>query len=328
LPSWQQMVSSFQPDLVHVWGTEYAVGLLAGLIPCPCVVDIQGVMTVYYSMASRGVDGDYRRSFSPRLMAHGGGQVLAPFMLKIQARNERRVLEANSFFLGRTRFDRALVDVFSNNGQYFHCDRIIQPEFWAQEWASASVTEPVVLSTIGEYGRKGLGTLLDAVALLRVRNPGMRIRLAGNAGGTEGERALRRKISRLSLGSAVSILGPLPPAELANELVHARVFVHPSHCDNSPNSLAEAMVVGTPCVATAVGGVPSLARDGIEALLVQDGDPISLAAALMSVLADGALADRLSVAGRQVARQRHDPSRVQANLLRAYAAITTVTSNT
>ena len=321
LPTCRRVVSDFGPDLVHVNGTEYAVGLIADSIACPCVVSIQGVMTVFELMWRRSVDLDYRRSFSPGLLLRGLGQFMEPRIVGLQARNERRVLERCSFFTGRTRFDHGLVQMFSPNARYFHCDRIIRPEFWAHEWSETAATKNIIFSSIGINPRKGLGTLLEAMALLLRRNPDMRLRLAGRKGDVESARMLRRKVSRLRLGSAVSLLGPLPAVELASELLRARVFVHPSHCENSPNALAEAMVVGTPCVATAVGGVSSLARDGIEAQLVQDGDPVSLAAQIAAVLEDDALARRLSAAARETARLRHDPTRVKADLLQAYAEI-------
>jgi len=64
----------------------------------------------------------------------------------------------------------------------------------------------------------------------------------------------------------------------------------PTHADNSPNSLAEAMVVGTPCVAGAAGGIPTLGRDGVDALLVQHDDPYALAGAILRLIDDPPLA--------------------------------------
>lgn len=69
-----------------------------------------------------------------------------------------------------------------------------------------------------------------------------------------------------------------------------RAIGFPTHADNSPNSLAEAMAVGTPCVASAAGGIPTLAREGVDALLVQDDDPYALAGTILRLIDDRALA--------------------------------------
>ena len=65
---------------------------------------------------------------------------------------------------------------------------------------------------------------------------------------------------------------------------HLDVLVLPAHQDSSGPILAQAMAVGTPVVATRVGGVPELVQDGVTGLLVPPGDPDALAAAVVRVL--------------------------------------------
>ena len=174
------------------------------------------------------------------------------------------------------------------------------------------------------YARKGVGTLLEAIAILRNGAvPGIRVRIGGSLGHPEEDlRATRHRMRKLGLEDSVALLGELTPREIAAELCRTRVFVLPSHGENSPNTLAEAMLVGTPCVASAVGGVPSLARDGVEALLVQDGDPYALAGAILRILSDDELASELGRRAREVARTRHDSERIVARLMETYRVIT------
>lgn len=80
------------------------------------------------------------------------------------------------------------------------------------------------------------------------------------------------------------------------------VYVNPSEFEGLPVAVLEAMCLGRPIVATSVGGVPSVIRDGDTGLLVPPGDPAALAAAVRSLLDDPARAARL---GKSAARHAH-----------------------
>jgi glycosyltransferase involved in cell wall biosynthesis len=74
----------------------------------------------------------------------------------------------------------------------------------------------------------------------------------------------------------------------------AAVVVLPSLWENLPNACLEAMDVGRPIVATDVGGIPEVLQDGASALLVPPGDATRLADAVLRVLRDGALCEKLA----------------------------------
>jgi L-malate glycosyltransferase len=99
----------------------------------------------------------------------------------------------------------------------------------------------------------------------------------------------------------------------------ADVVLNPSLADNMPNSLLEAMACGVPVVSTDVGGIPYLVRDGATALLVAAKDAPAMAAAILRLLGDPALWDRLSHAGLQEV-QRYTWSRVAPDLAALYRA--------
>ena len=78
------------------------------------------------------------------------------------------------------------------------------------------------------------------------------------------------------------------------------------------------MLVGTPCIAAFVGGVPSLVRHGEEGLLYHDADPFALAGAVDRLLGDRELGRRLGSAARESALRRHDPERVAGQAAGVY----------
>jgi glycosyltransferase involved in cell wall biosynthesis len=89
-----------------------------------------------------------------------------------------------------------------------------------------------------------------------------------------------------------------------------------SEREGAPLALLEYMAAGRPIVATRVGGVPELARDGLEALLVPPGDDRALAAALERLLVDDELRTRL---GRGAAARQADEFRLAGTVARIEA---------
>lgn len=107
---------------------------------------------------------------------------------------------------------------------------------------------------------------------------------------------LERAVADLGLAGRVALAGHRADVEALFGL--ADIAVMASRHESSPNVILEAWAAGRPVVATRVGGVPELVRDGADGLLVPPGDPPALAAALRALLADPALARRLGEAGR------------------------------
>ena len=81
------------------------------------------------------------------------------------------------------------------------------------------------------------------------------------------------------------------------------------------------MLVGTPSVVSGTGGVPSMARDGIEALFHPPGDAAALAEQIRRVFEDDALAVALSAGARRRALVRHAPEKILDNLLAVYEKV-------
>lgn len=127
-------------------------------------------------------------------------------------------------------------------------------------------------------------------------------------------------------GVAAQFLGAQPGWEKWRALLGADALVLPSRilsdgrCDSAPVTLVEAMTVGVPVVATAVGGIPALLEAGACGLLVPPEQPLALRAALQRLQQDAPLAARLRAAGRRRARD-FSWDRVGARLRALLAAL-------
>jgi glycosyltransferase involved in cell wall biosynthesis len=139
---------------------------------------------------------------------------------------------------------------------------------------------PVQLLTVAAFAeKKGHRDLLEALAKVR-RDVDVALDLVGDG---ELRPELEDRARALGLDGAVRFHGERPKEEVAELMRQADLFVLPSHFENLPCVLLEAMASGLPFVATAVGGVPELA-DSRYAVLTEPGDPASLAAAIGAAL--------------------------------------------
>jgi len=86
-------------------------------------------------------------------------------------------------------------------------------------------------------------------------------------------KVVKKFLKSLYPKSNLILLGKLSELELINNLLNSNLYVMPSHIENSPNNLCEAMMLGMPCIATCVGGTASLINNNDDGVLIQDGDP-------------------------------------------------------
>jgi glycosyltransferase involved in cell wall biosynthesis len=152
----------------------------------------------------------------------------------------------------------------------------------------------LVVGTVGNLtAKKDHATLLDAMTRLAGEWPGARLVVVG-AGPLEP--ALRDHVARAGLRDRVVLAGSR--GDVTAILGAFDVFALSSRVEGLPIALLEAMAARRACVVTAVGGIPEVVTDGVDALLVPPGDPDALAAAVSKLLGD---ADRRADLGERAA---------------------------
>lgn len=110
--------------------------------------------------------------------------------------------------------------------------------------------------------------------------------------------------------SKVSFRGSLSQTEVAQLMAGSTVLVLPSVHENTPMVIAEAMAVGLPVVASAVGGIPMMIDDDVTGFLFEAGNIETLAQTLNRVLSDEALRLRVSRNARHMASSLYSPEAV------------------
>ncbi len=173
---------------------------------------------------------------------------------------------------------------------------------------------------IGAVGRlsveKGQRYLVEAAPGLVREFRDLKIVLLGE--GRERE-SLESQVKRLGLENVVVLPGF--HKNVARWMQAFDVLANCSLTEGIPNAILEALAVGTPVVATSVGGVPELIKDRETGLLVAPGSSEALAGGLAEVLRDSSLALKLGQAGRDWVRTRFSASVQRDSLLEAYRQI-------
>ena len=325
-----------QPQLVQLFGTEsdHCAWVLELFDAQRVLVYIQGLAGPCGEHMADGLPPRFlrRQPFKEALALRTGGLTVRQQSQRLLAigQKERQVLSAARHVLGRTQWDKAYCARYAPGAQYHHLPEIMREPFYAGGWARSGCQPHRLFVSQGNLPLKGLHRAIEALPALAARWPDTQLYVAGWPPPDKGPLLrpalhwlaeytgyLATLCRRLGVADRVHYTGVLDAAAMRSQLLQAETYLLCSSVENSPNSLCEAMLTGTPCAAAAVGGVPSLLGPG-EGKLFDPAVPGALAGAVEALWADPAGADRLAAAGRRRALAAHDPAAIAAALLALY----------
>jgi glycosyltransferase involved in cell wall biosynthesis len=165
--------------------------------------------------------------------------------------------------------------------------------------------------------KKGIPILVNACRILRDRGLDFRCDIIGK-GAMRAD--LERMIRESNLSDRVKLLGPLPQQEIVRHYQHAHLLALPcivgedGNRDGLPVSIIEALACGVPVVSTPVTGIPEVVRDGINGLMVPEGDSEKLADAIQRVMLDHELLATLRSSARPSVLESFDQTRTASRL--------------
>lgn len=185
-------------------------------------------------------------------------------------------------------------------------------------------TQPLIVFVGSFYQWHDLATLLEAFALVLRSHPEARLVLVGD--GTERDR-MRQRAADLGLTHAVTFTGFITHAEVARYINAADLTVVPvppmqQEMWLSPMKLFEYMAAGKAVVASALGQIVNVVKDGRNGLLVPPGDESALAEALQRLIVDADLRERLGRQAREDAVSEHSWEQYLTRLEAILAAVT------
>jgi len=162
---------------------------------------------------------------------------------------------------------------------------------------------------------KGLPELLQALRAARARHPKLFLVLAG---GAPDQAAITTALG--PEGADWTHVGTVT-GEAKTALFRATdVLALPSHFENMPNTVLEAMAAGRPVIATTVGAIPEMLDDGESGFLIAVGDVAQLTARLELLAGDEVLRARMGAHARTLAGERYDMAVLERALANEYRA--------
>jgi L-malate glycosyltransferase len=274
-------------DLAHVFSASYSSYLLA---PLPAI------------LAARALG-------KPTILNYRSGQ--APDHLATSRIARRTIASVDRNIVPST----FLVDVFGR----FGIEASVIPNLVDLERFSFRERAPLaprLVSTRNFEALYNVACTVRAFRLVQDRWPEAALTLVG--GGPE-EAALRSLVRDLGL-QRVTFAGRVRPDEIARHYAEHDIYVQTPNIDNMPTSVIEAFASGLPVVSTEAGGIPAILTHGEHGLLAPPHDHYTIAAHVLRLLDDQALASRLARAALATCERCTWPA-VRSQWLGAYQKV-------
>lgn len=330
-----RILNNYCPDIVHIWGTEHVHSLTAIMaaeqaqLIKSTVVSIQGLVSIYAFHYCEGIPNSiiHHRTLKEWL---GRPNIMdACNQMKDTGKYEKEVIYKAQNVIGRTDWDLACIKQLNPKAKYYHCNETLRKEFYQKRWTVNRCQRKTIFFSQYHYPVKGIHNLLNALPLLVRKYPDMHVYVVGDnlLDTQKGIRAYKHSsyewyllelINKNNLDKYFTFLGKLDASQMVEYYCKANVFVCSSNIENSSNSVGEAMLIGTPVVASDVGGIKSLLTHEKEGLIYQNSAYYMLADCIDRIWSDDFLAERLSTNARNRAYKTHNADCNLRTLLNIY----------
>lgn len=314
-------------DVVHIHGTEFRTGLswVEAAGAQNVIVSLQGIISVIARQYLAGIKSTWKYvTFSDLLRRDS----LRAQQKKFQKRGEDevRLLKSVNHVAGRTKWDYSQVKSINPKINYHFVGETLYDGFYHHKWEYTKCESASIFVSQGYYPIKGLHILLRAISIVKREIPEVKVRIAGydilNTNWLRQSgygKYIRREIKLLDLENNISFIGVKNEEGMIEEYKRANLFVLPSVIENSPNSLAEARVMGTPVLSSICGGSPEILGWNSEILYRHD-EPEVLAQKIIKLLGKKATVSQI-YEGHEEYKSIYNPSSNLRDLMSAYEDI-------
>ena len=313
---WKEIQLQFQPDLIHIHGTEYPHGL-SYINACGnknVVISIQGLVSVYARYYLGNInENTLRLKITLRDLIRKDSIFRQKKGFQKRGEIEKIMIQSVSHIIGRTKWDKAHTWSINPLANYHFCNETLRNEFYQSTWQLSNCEKNSIFLSQGDYPIKGLQQIIKALPIILRHFPDTKIYIAGNnfvkgrgwrLNGFGKYIKFLMKINGVT--DKIIYTGILNAKEMCDRYLRSHVFVCPSSIENSPNSIGEAQLLGVPCVAAYVGGVPDMITNNETGLMYRYEETEMLASAICQLFSNNQLTEKLSKLGKITANIRHN----------------------
>lgn len=314
----ERIIKSIDPDCIHIWGSEYnhsyyVTKAARNLSKIECtVLSIQGLVSVYAEHYYDGLPPEliHRRTLKEFFGRRNIAQEKK--MMELQGQTEISTFQMLENCIGRTDWDYACAKQMNPHIEYHFCGEILRESFYVNRWKYEECDKEVIFFSQAHYPIKGLHIMLRALPIIKEYYPAVVLRIVGNNPQKKAifkrssyEKYICNLIRDNDLSNSIEWLGQLSENEMMLNYKKANVFVCSSSIENSSNSIGEAMLVGTPIVASDVGGIKSFMEHEKEGMLYHSTAIYMLADNVIRIFNSRSLAMQLGNNAHERAKKYH-----------------------
>lgn len=331
---YNKVLSDFNPDIIHIHGTEYPYSLpLLKQNKNKTVVSIQGLASICAKHYLIGLKyKDIIKNITFRDIIRNDNIFKQMNKMSKRGKYEKEIIKLSGNIIGRTSWDYANTYAISNKRKYYFCNENLLESFYNNKWDINNIERKSLFISQAAYPIKGLHIFIEALALLKKDYPDIKAYIAGN--NILSRKTLREKIKfsgyakiiskmikKYNLEDNIIFIGLLNEEKMAERLLKTNVYVQASLIENSPNSLGEAMLLGLPCVASNVGGTSDMLIDKKEGFLYPFTEPSMLASYISKIIEDDDLAIELGSKAREHSLITHNKEVNTKQMIEIYKRI-------
>ena len=335
IQAWQKLLNEEKPNLIQVWGTEFTHGLCALRISkdIPSVIYMQGYLGSIARHYLAGMSHDeLKHSVTFRDVIKRDSIEQQQKKYYISTEKEKEMFELSGNVICENDWCENSIRAVVPDINIYRCPLSINQVFTQYRW-DIHQTEPyTIICNASGYPLKGLHMLIRAVALLKKKYPDIKLRVPGEKVVSDGSvqwvlrkrgytKYIEKLIKELDIEENIEWLGAMPQDKLAEQYTKARVFVLCSAIENHSSSLKEAMMVGTPSVASSVGGVPEYVTHGENGFLYRFEEYDIMASYIERLFEDDTLALKLSENAKNNATVLHSEKDIYNTTIEIYKGI-------
>ena len=314
----ERIIESIDPDCIHIWGSEYnhsyyVTKAARNLSKIECtVLSIQGLVSVYAEHYYDGLPPEliHRRTLKEFFGRRNIAQEKK--MMELQGQTEISTFQMLENCIGRTDWDYACAKQMNPQIEYHFCGEILRESFYVNRWKYEECDKEVIFFSQAHYPINGLHIMLRALPIIKEYYPAVVLRIVGNNPQKKAifkrssyEKYICNLIHDNDLSNSIEWLGQLSENEMMLNYKKANVFVCSSSIENSSNSIGEAMLVGTPIVASDVGGIKSFMEHEKEGMLYHSTAVYMLADNVIRIFNSRSLAMQLGNNAHERAKKYH-----------------------
>ena len=314
---YKQVINDFRPDVIHIFGSEVYLQLAAiSAKGYSAILHAQGLLSVYkYLLLPPGFSRwNYILKDGIR-MSYANFQDLVSW--ERGAYREKAILRSISHVLGRTEWDKNMLELLAPQAKYHYGGELLRPIFY--ETSHRIIPDkPVIMTTLSSPLYKGYDLILKVADILKNHlNIDFEWKVYGGPNAKFIERHLGIDHNKVN----VKICGRVTAEQIKETICSSTVYFQSSYIENSPNSLAEAQICGLPVVASNVGGTSSMVEHGKTGFLYIVTDPYSAAYYIQKLCNSRELNISMGENAMKEARRRHNVNNIVNELIDCYKEI-------